>query len=157
MVGMADMKAGRNGDIITTLGLGSCIGITLFDAATRIGGMVHIMLPDSTSYQVPDVNLAKFADTGIPALRDALIKMGASPFGIVAKLAGGANMFSQSAGSDVLKVGQRNASESLRVLQKLNIKVLAQDTGGTYGRTISLYTTDGSLLIKTIGHGEKTL
>ncbi len=155
IVGMADMKTGRGGDILTTLGLGSCVGITLFDQLSGIGGMVHVMLPDSKAFRAETAMPAKFADTGIALLRDSILRMGARQGNLVAKIAGGANMFTQTSGSDVLRIGARNAQSARDVLRGLSIGIVSDDTGGTYGRTISLSTADGRLLVKTIGHGER--
>lgn len=153
LVGMADLNVARAPDVLTTLGLGSCVGIALFDQTTRIGGLAHIMLPFSGG-SVEPAGRPKFADT---AIVDLILKMGqtgASRAGLVAKLAGGAHMFGGS-NSNVLKVGERNIACCLEVLSRLRIPVLSNDTGGTYGRTIELYTESGQLKIKTIGHGEK--
>ena len=91
-VAMADYKIAKAPDSLTTLGLGSCIGLTLYDPVTKIGGMVHYMLPDSTKLR-NNTNIAKFGDTGIRALYDDMIKAGANPRRLVSKIAGGARMF----------------------------------------------------------------
>lgn len=142
--------------IISTLGLGSCLGITLYDRANKIGGMVHIMLPTLTNSS-RDTNKAKFADSGILDLYEAMQRKGAAKKGMVAKVAGGAHMFSNSTRSDVIKVGQRNAVSARGVLRSLKIPIVAEDIGGTYGRTIELDMDNGNLLVKTIGHGIKTI
>ena len=105
-VGMADLNLCRDPDIITTLGLGSCIGIALYDPSTKIGGLAHIMLPDSTKMR-NNSNIAKFADTGIEELLNRMIKAGAVKSRLVAKIAGGAKMFEVSGLSDIGNVGQR--------------------------------------------------
>ncbi len=151
-VGMADLKATKHPDCLTTLGLGSCIGITLFDSKKKIGGLAHIMLPSSEQVR-NNSNKAKFADTAIIELLDMMNQMGAQKRNIVAKLAGGAQMFAFSRTSDIMRIGERNAIASRQVLESLSIPILAEDTGGTYGRTIELNTDDGTLIIKTIGHG----
>ena len=110
-VGMADLNLCRDPDIITTLGLGSCIGIALYDPSTKIGGLAHIMLPDSTKMR-NNSNIAKFADTGIEELLNRMIKAGAVKSRLVAKIAGGAKMFEVSGLSDIGNVGQRNAEAS---------------------------------------------
>ena len=152
LVGMADLKAAAHPDSLTTLGLGSCVGITLFDPRTKTGGLAHIMLPDSTSFG--GQNRMKFADTAIPDLITLLTRMGAVRQALVAKLAGGAHMFGGSQ-NDVLNVGKRNAIACAQILAQLRIPVIANDTGGSYGRTIELLTDTGSLRIKTVGFGEK--
>lgn len=158
IVGMADMNTARGGDILTTLGLGSCVGITLFDPVSQVGGMAHIMLPESTAFSSDArLNRAKFADTAIVDMLSQLLSMGAHRAHLVAKLAGGAHMFTRSTHEDIIKVGQRNVLKVREVLASLRIPIRAEDVGGTYGRTIALNTSDGSVWIRTIGRGEKTI
>ena len=155
-VGMADMNLCSAPDAITTLGLGSCVGIVLYDATKKICGMVHVMLPDSTQIR-NNQNLAKFADTGIEALLSELLKMGANRRCITAKIAGGAQMFAFSTNNDMLRVGERNVEATKRKLAQLGIPILAEDTGLTYGRTIEFYPENGNLLIKAVGKTMKTI
>ncbi len=103
-VGMADLKAGKNPDSIISYGLGSCVGIALYDSQTRIGGLAHIMLPDSTQARATD-NTAKFADTALPVLLNQIIALGASKARITAKIAGGSQMFSFAQATDVMRIG----------------------------------------------------
>ena len=141
-VGMADLNLCRDPDIITTLGLGSCIGIALYDPSTKIGGLAHIMLPDSTKMR-NNSNIAKFADTGIEELLNRMIKAGAVKSRLVAKIAGGAKMFEVSGLSDIGNVGQRNAEASRAKLKQLGIRLIAEDTGLNYGRTVELHCDNG--------------
>ena len=146
-VGMADLNVCKNPDIITTLGLGSCIGIALYDPVTKIGGLAHIMLPDSTKMR-NNSNIAKFADTGIEELLKRVIKEGASKTRLVAKIAGGAKMFEVSGLSDIGNVGLRNAEASKAKLKELGIRLVAEDTGLNYGRTVELHCDMGEYYIK---------
>ncbi|NLM14036.1 MAG: chemotaxis protein CheD [Epulopiscium sp.] len=155
-VRMADLNVAKYPDILTTLGLGSCVGIALYDPIARVGGLAHIMLPDSTQIK-NNSNIAKFADTATVKLIEEMINIGAKKDRIVAKLAGGAQMFSFSQSSDLMRVGARNVSAAQAILEKLGIPIIASDTGENYGRTIELYTEDGRLVIKTIGHGIKQI
>lgn len=120
-VGMADLNLCRDPDIITTLGLGSCIGIALYDPSTKIGGLAHIMLPDSTKMR-NNSNIAKFADTGIEELLNRMIKAGAVKSRLVAKIAGGAKMFEVKWTFRYGNVGQRNAEASRAKLKQLGIR-----------------------------------
>ena len=149
-VGMADLNLCRDPDIITTLGLGSCIGIALYDPSTKIGGLAHIMLPDSTKMR-NNSNIAKFADTGIEELLNRMIKAGAVKSRLVAKIAGGAKMFEVSGLSDIGNVGQRNAEASRAKLKQLGIRLIAEDTGLNYGRTVELNCDNGDYYIKSVG------
>ena len=150
---MAELGVVKAPERITTLGLGSCVGVILYDRITKIGGMVHIVLPDSKNQ--PDVNKAKYADTGIEELLRQMLARGATRSAITAKLAGGANMFGSLQKSDMLNVGVRNAASSKISLERLRIQILAEDLGGTHGRTIELNAEDGSLKIRTLGKNEK--
>ena len=133
-----------------TLGLGSCIGIALYDPVTKIGGLAHIMLPDSTKMR-NNSNIAKFADTGIEELLKRVIKEGASKTRLVAKIAGGAKMFEVSGLSDIGNVGLRNAEASKAKLKELGIRLVAEDTGLNYGRTVELHCDTGEYYIKSVG------
>ena len=121
-VGMADLNVCKAPDGLTTLGLGSCIGLTLYDPVTKIGGMVHYMLPDSTKVS-NNSNKAKFADTGIEELLKKVIAAGASKTRLVAKIAGGAKMFEVSGLSDVGNIGARNAEAAKKILKEKGIRM----------------------------------
>lgn len=149
-VGMADMKICRAPDAITTLGLGSCVGIILYDPVNKIAGLAHIMLPDSTLIKMNE-NKAKFADTGIQYLLDELVKAGAKRSNLLAKIAGGAQMFAFSSGNEMLRVGDRNVDATKEKLKQLNIKIVSQDTGLNFGRTIEFYPETNELYIKAVG------
>lgn len=156
-VGMADLKICNAPDKLTTLGLGSCVGIVLYDRTTKISGMVHVMLPDSTKIR-NNSNLAKFADTGIQELYQLIIQKGASPRNIIAKIAGGAMMFSfGSETSDLMRVGERNIAATKDQLHKMNINIIAEDTGLNYGRTIIFDSVTGELTIKSVGKELKVI
>lgn len=159
-VGMADLAVCKYPDALTTLGLGSCVGIALYDPVTKVSGLAHIMLPDSTKIK-NNQNIAKFADTGIEELIKQMIKIGASKTRLVAKIAGGAQMFafktSTSQANDMMQVGARNVEAVKAVLKKEGIRLLAEDTGLNYGRTIEFYSENGQLLIKRVGKESKTI
>ncbi len=155
-VGMADLNVCTPPDAITTLGLGSCVGVVLYDPRSKISGMVHVMLPDSTAIRNNE-NIAKFADTGIAELINRVVKLGASRSALVAKIAGGAQMFAFNANNDMLRVGARNAEAVRKFLAKQNIRIIAEDCGDSYGRTIEFYPENGNLLIKAVGKPVKTI
>lgn len=150
-VGMADYNICKAPDAITTLGLGSCVGIALYDSTRKIAGLAHIMLPDSTSIR-NNSNIAKFADTGIDACIAMMIRNGASRVGLTAKIAGGAQMFAfGSTNNDMLRVGDRNVEATKKKLRQLGIRILAEDTGKNYGRTVEFYPETGEFWIKAVG------
>ena len=155
-VGMAELKVVRSPDKLITAGLGSCIGICLIDKTAQVGGMAHIMLPSSLQARNAQ-NRAKFADTAVEDLISEMEKMGAVSRRIVAKIAGGSQMFKVSAVSEVLKIGIRNSQAVEEALAQSRIRLLAKDTGGNFGRTIIFDTESGDLQVRTIGHGEKII
>ena len=149
-VGMADMNVCSSPDSIITLGLGSCVGAVLYDPVAKVCGMVHVMLPDSTTIS-NNSNVAKFADTGVEALLDMVLKKGAKKERIIAKIAGGAQMFSVNKDSPMLRVGERNVAAVKEKLKQLGIRLVAEDTGNNYGRTVIFYPETGEYLIRAIG------
>ena len=155
-VGMADLKLCKSPDGITTLGLGSCVGIALRDPINKIGGLAHIMLPDSTKIQ-NNSSIPKFADTGIQELVNQMVRAGAVQSRIVAKIAGGAQMFSFQNKSELVAIGARNVEATKLKLRELHIRILAEDTGDCYGRTVEFYPETGDFIIKAVGKSQKTI
>ncbi|MCL2371968.1 MAG: chemotaxis protein CheD [Defluviitaleaceae bacterium] len=155
-VGMADLKAVVAPDILSTLGLGSCVGIALYDPIKKIAGLSHAMLPDSTAIQ-NNSNKDKFVDTAIIKLIEEMEALGANRRNMVAKIAGGAQMFAFNATDDNLRVGDRNVEATKQALQNLRIPLKAEETGNKFGRTVELYAEDGRLIIKAIGQGVRVI
>lgn len=154
-VGMADLKTCVSPDGITTLGLGSCVGIAVRDTVNKIGGLAHIMLPDSKAIRNGQQNIAKFADTGIEELVRQMEKLGAKRNRMVAKIAGGATMFVfQGNGTNLGQVGDRNVEAVKSKLKELKIPILAEDTGENYGRTVIFYPESGDFHIRAVGKNE---
>lgn len=149
-VGMADLNICTAPDAITTLGLGSCVGIILYDPVKKIAGLAHIMLPDSTKVKMNE-NKAKFADSGIALLLKQLELAGANKRSLQAKIAGGAQMFAFRSNNDMLRIGERNVEATKEMLKQLGIRIIAEDTGCNYGRTIEFYPETGELIIKAVG------
>ena len=153
VLGMADLMVGPAPVKLVTLGLGSCVGLVVFDTYAKVAGMAHIMLPDSRGLRGSE-KIGKFADTAVPALLEEMLKKGATRSHIKAKLAGGAQMFSlPGASADFLTVGSKNVSETKAKLLKFGIALLASDTGGNKGRTIEFSTSNWMLKVKTLGKG----
>lgn len=155
-VGMADLNVCVSPDSITTLGLGSCVGIAIRDPVTKIGGLAHIMLPDSSSIR-NNTNIPKFADTGIEELVRRVVAKGASRTRLVAKIAGGAQMFAFQSKNDMTRVGERNVEASKQKLAQLKIPILAEDTGKNYGRTVIFYPETGDYVIRAVGKPESVI
>jgi len=155
-VGIAELNTVTAPASIITTGLGSCVGVCIWDPITKIGGLVHVMLPDSTANK-GNQNKAKYADTGVTLLIEEVVKEGANKTRLAAKIAGGAQMFSFPGQSSIMKIGERNTAAVKKALQDSKIRLLAEDTGGTFGRTIEFYPVNGDLVIKTINKGQKTI
>lgn len=155
-VGMADLKVVKSPNGVTTLGLGSCVGIAIRDPITKIGGLAHVMLPDSTAIR-NNGNIPKFADTGIEELVKQIVAAGANRSRLVAKIAGGAQMFSFSSKSDMIRVGDRNVAASKAKLAELKIPILAEDTGDSYGRTVIFWPETGDYVIRAVGKSESVI
>lgn len=143
-------------DTITTIGLGSCVGIVIRDTMLKIGGMIHVMLPDSTVIK-SNSNIAKFADTGIPELVRQMEAKGCVRRRMEAKIAGGAQMFAFQNKSELLGIGDRNVAASKKVLQELGIPLLAEDVGDNYGRTVVFHPDTGAYEIKAVGKDVKII
>ena len=157
IVGIADMKICKAPDTITTLGLGSCVGIVLYDRAAKVAGLVHIMLPDSTKIK-QNQNKLKFADTGIDELVQKLQSMGISRFSLKAKIAGGAKMFAFASGaSDLGSIVDKNVMAVNQKLKSLGIAIVAEDVGLNYGRTIVFNPETCELTITNVGRDSKII
>ncbi len=135
------------------MGLGSCVGIALRDPVTKIGGLAHIMLPDSTTIR-NNSNIPKFADTGIEELVKQVTRKGANRSRLVAKIAGGAQMFGFNSNSEMVRVGERNVQATKKKLAELRIPILAEDTGKNFGRTVIFYPETGDFVIRAVGKQE---
>lgn len=156
-VGMADLNVASATDLIRTTGLGSCVGLTMYDPNLRLAGMAHVMLPSSEIAREGNLNIAKYADTALPELLNRLISMGASKHRIVAKMAGGSQMFAFAGSGDTMRIGPRNVESCRDVLLDLKIPLLGEDTGGSVGRTIELNCETGVLSIRSVQKGVKEL
>ncbi len=155
-IGMAELDIVKSPDGISTLGLGSCVGVAIRDSGTKVGGLAHIMLPDSTQIKNNE-NIAKFADTGIVELVNRIIKAGANRSNLTAKIAGGAQMFAFQNKLSVIRVGDKNVEACREKLKELKIPILAEDVGLNYGRTVIFYPETGQFYIRAVGKGESII
>ena len=135
-IGIGDLKVCRAPDVLVTYALGSCVGVCLLDAAVGVGGLSHIMLPESNSVSGASTPM-RFADTALPMLVRQMESMGASKARMKAKIAGGATMFATA--SDKFNIGERNVEAVKKFLNANHIPILAQDVGLDYGRTQFFY------------------
>ena len=154
-IGISDMKVCKQPDVLVTYALGSCIGICLLDSVTGVGGLSHIMLPDSSSVTNGAATPMRFADTAVPMLINQMTAMGASRSRLKAKIAGGAVMF--AIGSDKFNIGERNINAVKEALRKEGVPIVAQDTGLNYGRTVFFYPETGIMEVRAAAKGTKQL
>jgi chemotaxis protein CheD len=148
-VGISDYARSRAPDIIVTYALGSCVGICLYDNVRKIGGLSHIMLPDSGMASRVETNRMKFADTALEDIARELVGLGAGR--LTAKIAGGAQMFAVSAMGAMGDIGGRNVRAVKATLARLKIPIIAEDTGRNYGRTVYFDLSTGIMKVQSIG------
>ncbi|HLS35347.1 MAG TPA: chemotaxis protein CheD [Bacillota bacterium] len=154
-VGISDLNVVSAPNRIRTSGLGSCVGVVIYDLSKKVGGLAHIMLPDSNLTREKQFNPYKYADTAIPILLEKLEDLGGRKFAFKAKLAGGAQMFNFETGSKLMRIGSRNVQAVENILVDLKIPIVASDVGGNSGRTIEFNPDDGMLMIRTVNQSEK--
>lgn len=133
-VNISDYKIGKSPDRLITLGLGSCVGIAIYDENSKIGGLSHIMLPDSSQFR-RDIKVKKFADLAIPHMVEE-IKKTTKITKLVAKIAGGSSMFNFPDSDPNKSIGYRNVIAVEKALKELGIPILGSNTGGKIGRTM---------------------
>lgn len=164
-VGVAEYFVTHNPHVLVSYGLGSCVGVALYDERRKIGGLAHIMLPDSKAMSKPG-KPGRYADTAIRAMVEEMEKLGSRRRDIKAKIAGGACMFTIPGATNPknvpgpavgMQIGGRNIEAAKKVLRELKIPLVAEDTGGNYGRTMRFNVSDGSVVINSIKHGVKEL
>jgi chemotaxis protein CheD len=156
-VDIAKMKVARSPDRLYSLGLGSCVGVAIYDSFARIGGLIHILLPSSAGFESGAHSRTKFADSGISELVSEMISHGASKFRLKAKMAGGAAMFAVQGTFPGGSIGDRNIESCRQTLNNLGIQLVAQDVGGNKGRTIYFDIETSRLTIKKIDEREKVI
>ncbi|MEY3022222.1 MAG: hypothetical protein RIS86_1420 [Planctomycetota bacterium] len=150
VVGVADLAVARGPEgAIVTYALGSCIGVTAWDPVSKVGGMLHFMLPESTvSPEKAAANPAMFGDLGVPLLFDRLVAAGARKERLLLCAAGGAEVL---ADDGHFRIGQRNRTILRKIFWKLNLLLSADDTGGQHSRTLTLRLSDGAVTVRAQG------
>ncbi len=156
-VKIADGAVLKGQGVLMTIGLGSCVGIALYDVQDKVGGLAHILLYNSQEFpnRSKPLNPAKFADTAIPWLVQEMEKLGGKRDRLQAKIAGGSQLFmNQKAGGSV---GEKNVQMVRQVLRELGIPIAGEDVGGNYGRTLHFFVATGKMIVSTVGKGEKEI
>lgn len=148
-VGIGEFRVAR-GLVLKTIGLGSCIALALYDPFKKAGALAHVMLPKSHNSVKRS---AKYADHAVEMMVEAMENIGCRRKDMIAKLAGGAQVFKQMT-SDMLRIGDRNVEAVKEVLSSFGIRVVSEDIGGSSGRTVFFYTIDGRMLVKYSNGGE---
>lgn len=155
--GMGEMKITDDPEVVlTALGLGSCVGVLLYERARRIAAMLHIVLPESRGRQDDDDKRFRFADRAIPEAIRQLQTKGANPSHLKAVIAGGAAMFSFGPTSHI-NIGQDNIAAVREQLRLARIPILAEDTGGNVSRTLIFDLESAQVSIKRAGGQEEPL
>jgi chemotaxis protein CheD len=156
-VKVADYAVRRSPHVLSTIGLGSCVAIALYDPEARVGGLAHILLPNK-SMSRETLNPAKFPETIVPLMLDEMRRLGARDHSrIGAKIVGGASMFSQLITGTGINVGERNVLATREVLASAGIPLLAEDTGLDYGRSVYFHLTDGRVDVRSLKRGNRVL
>jgi len=155
-VGMAEMKVSSAPSVMITRGLGSCVGITLYDPVKKIGALAHPMLPDIDKAKAKS-NPAKFVNSVIDMMVKEFTSKGCRTHSLKAKIFGGGHMFSTIPYDSPFNIGVKNVEKVKEILDSLKIKIVDDDTGGNYGRTIVFDLSTGVVKVKTLFHGEKKL
>ena len=152
-VRMGEIAVSSNpGDVLMSIGLGSCIGLALVDQRRGIAGLAHVMLPEALAGGGP---VGKFADLAVPELIKQTTALGTSKTMLKAILVGGAQMFALG-GSGAMDIGVRNDAAVRAALGKERIPVFAAEVGGAKGRTVRVI-PGGAVLSKEAGGAEKEL
>lgn len=145
-IGIADLNVGKDSDVLVTYALGSCVGICLYDSDRKIGGLAHIMLPLSKESNSANENKRRYADTGIAELIQKMNAKGANTSRLTAKIAGGAQMFNVN--SSVFNIGERNVAAVKQILSSYKIRILVEETGKDFGRTVLFHVDTGIMEIR---------
>jgi chemotaxis protein CheD len=155
-VGLGECKISRNvEEVLVAYGLGSCVGIGMYDPQLRLAGLLHAVLPTSPNGVAE--RSAKYVTSGIEILLEEMIKAGAIPSRIIVRMAGGANMLTAPGFSKTFNIGTRNVEAAHEVLQRLRLRLVSEEVGGTIGRTVRFYVCDGRMTIRTVGNQERVI
>jgi len=157
-VGIGAIATAGAGDApLVALGIGSCIALCLWDATAGVGGMAHVMLPDSALARGDVSQPGKYADTALVALLAQLAGRGGRAPSTVARITGGAQMFSAAGEMPTLAIGQRNEQAVRRAAERMGIAIVGSDCGGTSGRTVEMIPSTGAVIVRTLTGGTHTI
>ncbi len=154
-VGISEYKTASSPTELVTYGLGSCLGITLYDPEKSIGGLAHTLLPKPKA-GMDTSRMSKFVDSSIRLMVDELVAMGAVRERLEAKIFGGANMFEALQEWSGESIGQRNIASARETLEELGVPVKAEDVGGNFGRTLVFNLESGRVKVKSVREQKET-
>jgi chemotaxis protein CheD len=148
VVDIAEFVVSKEPDgLLTTYALGSCIAVVLYDPVIQAAGMIHYMLPlSSTNPEKAKVKPAMFADTGVPLLFHSMYGLGSKKEDLVVKVAGGGHLYDDHG---LFEIGKRNYTVLRRMLWKTNVLVAAEDVGGSKSRTVSIEVSTGRCVVRS--------
>ncbi len=155
-VGISELQISEAPAVLVTYGLGSCLGITLYDPELRLGGMAHTLLP-TVRPERREPRPAKFVDSALTLMLEQMLERGASRERLQAKVVGGANMFASLSPSGDGGVGARNIQAARAALEQLEIPLLAEDVGGHHGRTVEFDLASGEARVRSVRGRDKLL
>lgn len=148
-VGMGDISVAQSPNMLAIIGLGSCVGVALYYPKAKIGGLAHIMLPDSSKAR-PGMSTDKYADTGLKIMLDRLRKMNVEPLFMTARLVGGASMFKTSNNQGAFNIGENNVAACREFLKREKVKVTGEEVLGTKGRTMRFDLDTGRISVRYV-------
>ncbi len=155
-VGLGEIKVSRSPvEMLVAYGLGSCVGVGMYDPAACVAGLLHAVLPERFNGAEP--TSAKYVDSGLRGLLALLIESGAQQRRLVVRLAGGADMLVAPGFTQALKIGERNVAAARAGLAKLGLQISGEEVGGHSGRTVRLYVADGRMTVRVMGNQEREI
>lgn len=156
VVGISEIKLASRPEILITYGLGSCVAVVLNQRETGLSAMAHVMLPTAVRSET-ELSPGKYADTAVNEMLDRMEASGTGASGLVAKMAGGADMFAGKLTGGGRRVGTRNILAVRKALDTVGIRLVSQDVGGVIGRTVEFHTQSGTLVVRTLKGGRKDI
>lgn len=155
-VGIADLAVGADDGVLSTIALGSCVAIVLYDPAARVGGLAHVLLPAPEARKNGD-NPARYPETALPVLLARMTALGADPARVTARLVGGASMFASLLPPGSATIGGRNVDATRDALARAGIPVVAEDVGQEHGRSVYFSLADGRVEVRSLARGTRVL
>lgn len=155
-VGLGEIQVSKDPQVVlVAFGLGSCVGVSVYDPLVRAAGLLHAVLPERQNGADP--LSPKFVDSGIASLLAQMTRLGADRRRLLVRMAGGANMLTAPGFKQAFNIGERNVTAALAALAGLELKIKAQQVGGHIGRTVRVYVADGRVTIRAMGGQEQEM